>query len=129
MLCFFNIYNKLLLFIWFFFLVLSKALYESNISCPSTTQSASRGVHTSICCPIVGFPPPEVTWKLPNGTVLETKDTVLPITPQTKEDFGKYTCSATGLKETVPDPIVVSINLEEKGKSKSMSVIFNCAMQ
>lgn len=107
-----------LLFTWFFFFFEHKALYISNVSCPSTNQSASVGVNTTICCPVRGFPPPEVTWKLPNGTVVETKNTILPIVPKSKDDFGKYTCSAMGLKETFPDPIVVTINLEEKEKSK-----------
>lgn len=106
------------LFTWFLFFFEHKALFKSNVSCPSTNQSASRGVHTTICCPVHGFPPPEVTWRLPNGTVLKTKDTILSITPETEDDFGKYVCSAAGLKETIPDPIVVPINLEEKGKSK-----------
>lgn len=114
----FLLHTVLLFITWFFFFFEHKALYKSNDSCPSTNQSASRGVNTTICCPVRGFPPPEVTWKLPNGTVLKTKSTILPITPKSEDDFGKYTCSAMGLKETVPDPIVVSINLEEKGKSK-----------
>lgn len=105
-------------FLFFLFFSFFKALYKSNISCPSTNQSASRGVKTTICCPVRGFPPPEVTWRLPNGTVHKTTNTILSITPKTEGDFGKYTCSAAGLKETIPDPIVVSINLEEKGKSK-----------
>jgi len=103
---------------WFFFSFEHKALYKSNDSCPSTNQSASLGENTTLCCPVRGFPPPEVTWTLPNGTVFKTKNTILSITPQSEDDFGKYTCSAMGLKETVPDPIVVSINLEEKGQSK-----------
>lgn len=96
------------------------SLYKSNVSCPSTNQSASPGIKTTICCPIRGFPPPEVTWRLPNGTVRKTANTILSIAPKTEGDFGKYTCSAAGLKETVPDPIVVSINLEEKGKKTSI---------
>lgn len=111
-------FYDILLFTLFFFFFEHKALYKSYDSCPSTNQSASRGVSTTICCPVHGFPPPEVTWKLPNGTVLKTENAILSITPKTKDDFGEYTCSATGLKETVPDPIVVSINLEEKGQSK-----------
>lgn len=95
-----------------------KALYKSDDLCPSTNQTATRGVPTTICCPVRGFPPPEVTWKLPNGTVIETGNTILSITPKTKEDFGKYTCSTAGLKETFPDPIVVPINLGEEGQSK-----------
>lgn len=95
-----------------------KALDKSDVSCPSTNQSATRGVPTTICCPVHGFPPPEVTWKLPNGTVIVTGNAILPITPKTKEDFGMYMCSAMGLKETFPDPIVVPINLGEGGQSK-----------
>ena len=110
--------HTILLLTWFSFFFVPKALYKSNISCPSTNQSASRGVKTTICCPVSGFPPPEVTWRLPNGTVRKTTNTILSITPKTESDFGKYTCSAAGLKETVPDPIVVSIYLQEKGKSK-----------
>lgn len=44
-------------------------------------------------------------------------NTILPITPKAVEDFGKYTCIVTGLKETVPDP-VVTIDVQEEGRSK-----------
>jgi len=94
------------------------ALYENYLSCPSTNQSSTRGVSSTICCPVRGFPPPQVTWKYPNGTMSETGNTILPITPMTMEDFGKYTCIVTGLKETNPDPIIVTINVHEEGQSK-----------
>lgn len=93
------------------------ALYENYDSCPSTNQSVTRGVSSTICCPVHGFPPPQVTWKYPNGTVSETGNTILPVTPKV-EDFGKYTCNVTGLKETIPDPIIVTINVQEEGQSK-----------
>lgn len=48
----------------------------------------------------------------------EPGNTILSITPKTKEDFGKYICSVTGLKVTVPDPIIVAINVQEEGQSK-----------
>lgn len=92
------------------------SLYENHDSCPSTNQIVTRGVSSTICCPVRGFPPPQVTWKYPNGTVSETGNTILPITMKTLEDFGNYTCIATGLKETVPDPIIVTINVQEEGQ-------------
>ncbi|XP_078379914.1 uncharacterized protein LOC144662837 [Oculina patagonica] len=89
------------------------ALITSTDSCPSTNQHALRGVPTTICCPVRGFPPPDVTWTLPDGTVQKTGNTILPITPKTN-DFGKYTCIAEGLKKTDPDPVIVSIILREE---------------
>lgn len=94
------------------------ALNENYDSCSSTNQKQTGGVSSTICCPVRGFPPPQVTWKYPNGTVHETGNTILPITPKTTEDFGTYTCIVTGLKETVPDPIIVNINVQEEGQSK-----------
>ena len=47
----------------------------------------------------------------------EAGNTILPITPKAGEDFGKYTCIVTGLKETAPDPIV-TIDVQEEGQSK-----------
>ncbi|KAL9964687.1 hypothetical protein ACROYT_G028362 [Oculina patagonica] len=89
------------------------SLITSTDSCPSTNQHALRGVPTTICCPVRGFPPPDVTWTLPDGTVQKTGNTILPITPKTN-DFGKYTCIAEGLKKTDPDPVIVSIILREE---------------
>lgn len=91
-------------------LVLSK----SFDACPSTNQSASKGVSTTICCPVSGFPPPEITWKWPDGTEQKTGNAILPITPKGK-DFGTYTCSAMGLN---PDPVVIRIYLREERLSK-----------
>ena len=82
---------------------------KSFDACPSTNQSACKNVSTTICCPVRGFPPPEVTWKRPDGTEQKTGNTILPITPEAK-DFGTYTCSAKGLN---PDPVVIVIKLQE----------------
>lgn len=84
-------------------------------------------VSSTICCPVQGFPPPEVSWEFPDGTVQKTGNTVLLVTPKKKGDFGNYKCSAEGLKETDPDPVVVSINLQEERQSKYiLKTIYVC---
>lgn len=98
----------------FFSLFEHKAFSKNFDACPSTNQSASKGVSTTICCPVRGFPPPEVTWKWPGGTEQKTGNTILSIKPKAK-DFGEYTCSAMGLNL---DPVIISINLREEGLSK-----------
>lgn len=90
-------------------------LHEDYDLCPSTKQYATRGVSTTICCPVSGFPPPEIFWELANGTVLKSGSTILPITPE-KTDFGSYTCIGMGLKER--DSVIVTIDLREEGLSK-----------
>lgn len=69
---------------------------------------------TTICCPVRGFPPPEITWSRPDGTEQTTDNTILPITPKAT-DFGTYTCKAVGLD---PDPVIIPIDLREEGFSK-----------
>ncbi|XP_078379898.1 immunoglobulin superfamily member 10-like [Oculina patagonica] len=104
------------------------SLIRSTESCPSTNQNALRGVPTTICCPVRGFPPPDVTWTLPDGTVQKTGNTILPITPKAN-DFGNYTCSAEGLKETDSDPVLVSINLQEEGLKMSIAAKNNTQLR
>lgn len=94
-----------------------KSLSKYFDACPSTNQSASKGVPTTICCPVRGFPPPEVTWNWPDGTEQKTGSTILPITPKAK-DFGTYTCKAVGLD---PDPVIIPINLREEGLKTSIT--------
>lgn len=94
-----------------------KSLSKHFGACPSTNQSASMGVSTTICCPVRGFPPPEVTWKWPDGTEKKTGSTILPITPEAK-DFGTYTCKAMGLN---PDPVIIPIKLLEEGLKTSIT--------
>ncbi|KAJ7371885.1 Immunoglobulin super member 10, partial [Desmophyllum pertusum] len=85
-------------------------LKEDTHLCRKGDQYATMNKTTTICCPVRGFPPPEVTWKLPNGTKLTTGNTMLPITPE-KADFGNYTCSAVNVG-TVKGPFVISLKQE-----------------
>lgn len=112
-------------YIYFFSLFQHKALSKHFGACPSTNQSASKGVPVTICCPVRGFPPPEVTWSWPDGTEQKTGSTILPITPKEK-DFGTYTCKAVGLD---PDPVIILINLREERLGKYIFLMLGCILK
>ena len=72
-------------------------------------------------CPVNGFPQPEVTWTLPNGSVLPNRlVSTLPIILKTNADFGNYTCSAKSLDRTIPHFI---ISVQDAGKSLRFRII------
>nr|XP_058960223.1 hemicentin-2-like isoform X2 [Pocillopora verrucosa] len=74
--------------------------YEDHDLCP-TSFDATRGESVLICCPVQGFPPPQVSWELPNGTLLETGSTILHVIVKTENDFGRYRCIARSLEKNV----------------------------
>ena len=67
----------------------------------------------TLCCPVVGFPPPVVTW-MKNGTELQTgENKCFTIASVKNDDFGNYSCVATGLK-TSCGPFVLTLKEEEE---------------
>ena len=89
------------------------ALYEDHDLCP-TSVNATIDESISMCCPVQGFPPPLVSWVLPNETLLETGSTTLNIKIKTESDFGRYRCIARNLEENVE----VNITIRKRGKYK-----------
>ncbi|KAJ7371866.1 Leucine rich repeat C-terminal domain [Desmophyllum pertusum] len=91
------------------------SLKEDTDMCPKGDQNAIMNKTTTICCPVRGFPPPEVTWKLPDKTVLTTVNTMLPIKPEKDKDFGNFTCSAINVGTPI-GPFVISLKQEGEGQ-------------
>ena len=102
-------------------------MYEDNDLCP-TSIDAKIGESITICCPVQGFPPPEVNWELPNGTLLKTENTILHLTVKTKDDFGRYRCNARGLEDTVLDS-VVTVHKKSKYTLNTVCVRINQSIQ
>ena len=90
------------------------ALYEDPDLCP-TSFVATKGETVLICCPVQGFPPPQVSWELPNGTLLETGSTILHVTVETDNDFGSYKCIAWSLEKNV---LTANITIRKRSKYK-----------
>ena len=82
--------------------------------CP-TSFDAAKGESVLMCCPVKGFPPPQVSWELPNGTLLETGSTILHITVETENDFGCYRCIARSLEKNV---FTANITIRKRRKYK-----------
>ena len=98
----------------FFTLFQDPAMYEDRGLCP-TSFVATKGESVLMCCPVKGFPPPQVSWELPNGTQLETESTILHVRVNTESDFGFYRCTARGLEK---DFLTANITIHEKSKYK-----------
>ncbi|KAJ7371881.1 Hemicentin-1, partial [Desmophyllum pertusum] len=90
-----------------------QSLKEDTDMCPKGDQYATMNKTTTICCPVPGFPPPEVTWKLPDKTVQTTVNTMLPIKPEKEKDFGNFTCCAINVG-TPMGPFVISLKQESQ---------------
>ena len=82
----------------FFTLFQDPASYEDPDLFP-TSFDAIIDESVPLCCPVQGFPPPQVSWKLPNGTLLKTGSTILHVTVKTENDFGRYECIAKSLEK------------------------------
>ena len=98
----------------FFTLFEDPASYEDPDVCP-TNFNTTMGESVKMCCPVKGFPPPQVSWELPNGTLLETGSTILHVTVETENDFGRYRCSARSLEK---DVLTANITIRKRGKYK-----------
>ena len=98
----------------FFTLFQHSALYDDHDLCPPSFD-ATMGESVLMCCPVQGFPPPQVSWELPNGTLLETGSTILHVTVKTKNDFGRYRCIARSLEKNVRK---ANITIRERSKYK-----------
>ena len=109
MICEKNVFEK-----GFFALFQDPASYEDPDVCP-TSLDAAIDESVLICCPVQGFPPPQVSWELPNGTLLETGSTILHITVKTENDFGRYRCIARGLEKNA---LSANITIRERSKYK-----------
>ena len=68
-----------------------------------------------MCCPVQGFPPPQVSWELPNRTRVETGSTILHVTVKTENDFGRYRCIARSLEKNV---LMANITIRKRSKYK-----------
>ncbi|XP_068733715.1 roundabout homolog 1-like [Montipora capricornis] len=101
---------------------------ESYLQLPETlkldgTFSSGRPIFAAVnetqktlCCPVIGYPPPIVTWEK-NGTMLQTgENKCFTIASVKSGHFGNYSCIATDGKTTT-DPFVLSlVEKEEPGK-------------
>ena len=98
----------------FFALFQDPASYGDPDLCP-TSFNATRGESVLMCCPVQGFPPPQISWELPNETLLETGSTTLHITVENENDFGRYRCIARSLEKNV---LTANITISKRGKYK-----------
>ena len=98
----------------FFTLFQDPAMYEDHGLCP-TSFVATKGESVLMCCPVKGFPPPQVIWEMPNGTQLETGSTLLHVRVNTENDFGYYRCTTKSLEE---DDLTANIIIHKKSKYK-----------
>ena len=98
----------------FFTLFQDPASYEDPDLCP-TSFDAATDESVLMCCPVQGFPPPQVSWELPNGTLLETGSTTLHVTVKTEDDFGRYRCIARSLEKNF---LTANITIRKRGKYK-----------
>ena len=98
----------------FFTLFQDPASYEDPDLCP-TRFDATIDESVLMCCPVHGFPPPQVSWELPNGTRLETGSTMLHVTVKTENDFGRYRCIARSLEKNA---LTADITIRKRSKYK-----------
>ena len=104
----------------FFTLFQHSAFHENHDLCPPS-YDANIGESVRMCSPFQGFPPPQVSWKLPNGSQLDT--TILHVTVNTKNDFGRYRCIARSLEKNFPE---ANITIRERSKYK-LRIWVKCA--
>ena len=90
------------------------ASYEDPDLCP-TSFDATKGESVLMCCPVQGFPPPQVSWELPNRTRVETGSTILHVTVKTENDFGRYRCIPRSLEKNV---LMANITIRKRSKYK-----------
>ena len=98
----------------FFTLFQDPASYEDPDLCPIRFD-ATIDESVLMCCPVHGFPPPQVSWELPNGTRLETGSTMLHVTVKTENDFGRYRCIARSLEKNA---LTADITIRKRSKYK-----------
>ena len=98
----------------FFTLFQDPASKEDSGVC-RTSFNATKGESVLMCCPVKGSPPPQVSWELPNGTLLETGSTILRVTVETENDFGRYRCIARSLEKNV---LTANITIRKRGEYK-----------
>ena len=96
----------------FFTLFQHPAFYEDHDLCP-TSFDADIGEPVRMCSPFQGFPPPQVSWELPDGTMFETGGAILHVTIKSKNDFGRYRCIARSLEKNV---YKANITIRERSK-------------
>ena len=94
----------------FFTLFQDPASYEDPDLWPT---NATIEESVQMCCPFQGFPPPQVSWELPNGTLIETGSTILHVTVKTENDFGRYRCIARSLEKNV---LTTNITIRKRSK-------------
>ncbi|XP_022793349.1 hemicentin-1-like [Stylophora pistillata] len=82
------------------------SLYVDYDLCPTSTE-ATIGESKTICCPVKGFPPPDITWQLPNGTFLKSEGINLRVALKEGNDFGRYRCIAQGVEEKVATEVTI----------------------
>ena len=96
----------------FFTLFQDPASYEDPDLCP-TSFDATIEESVQLCCPFQGYPPPQVSWELPNRTLIETGSTILHVTVKTENDFGRYRCIARSLEKNV---LMANITIRKRSK-------------
>ena len=106
----------------FFTLFQDPASYEDPDLCP-TSFDATIDESVLLCCPVQGFPPPQVRWELPNRTLLETGSTILHVTVKTENDFGRYRCFARSLEKNF---LTANITIRKRSKYK-LKIEVKCA--
>lgn len=74
--------------------------YVDDDMCPKSID-ATIGESRTICCPVMGHPPPDIFWQFPNGTSLDSGTITLPVVLRTDNDFGAYRCLAGGLEKDI----------------------------
>ena len=84
-----------------FFFICEAPIKQDDTSCPMRSYTVTVGEQLSICCPVSGYPPPEVTWEKNGAQLQKGEHNMYTITTVKDEDFGNYACTATDGKSSI----------------------------
>lgn len=82
---------------------------EDKGLCPKTNYEADIGDKVVLCCPVSGYPPPEVEWTFQGVKIKNSLATVLVISDVQENDYGSYLCTAKSLKRAA-GPFTITLN-------------------
>lgn len=84
---------------------------EDKVLCPKTNYEADIGDKVVLCCPVSGYPPPEVEWTFGGMKINNSLATVL-VRHVKENDYGSYICTARSLKGAI-GPFTINISKTE----------------
>ncbi|XP_068733699.1 uncharacterized protein [Montipora capricornis] len=95
------------------YLQLTKPIKQGDTHSLGNRFLAAVDESQTFCCPVIGYPPPIVTWQK-NGTKLQTGEKkCYNLASLKNDDFGNYSCEGTDGKTTI-GPFMFSLVEEEE---------------